>query len=95
MFSLKKREMREDLRAICNYLVSEYKEDGARLFLEVQGGRTGDNRRMLQHEIFQSGIKKNFFTITVVRHWHRLPRESEESPSLEIQKYGCTRPQKT
>jgi len=27
-------------------------------------------------------IKKNFFTVDVVRHWHRLPREVVDAPSL-------------
>jgi len=29
-------------------------------------------------------MRKNFFTVTVMEHWNRLPREVVESPSLEI-----------
>ncbi|KFO70511.1 hypothetical protein N303_08252, partial [Cuculus canorus] len=29
-------------------------------------------------------IRKNFFTMRVVRHWHRLPREAVAAPSLEV-----------
>ena len=36
-------------------------------------------------------IRKKGFTIRVTRHWHRLPREVVDAPSLEIFKVRLDR----
>jgi len=35
---------------------------------------------------FSLDIRKRFFAVMVVRHWHRLPREVVDAPSLETSK---------
>ncbi|KFQ59536.1 hypothetical protein N334_13105, partial [Pelecanus crispus] len=37
----------------------------------------------LKESTFRLDIKKKFFTVRVVRHWNRLPREAADAPSLE------------
>ncbi|KFV10362.1 hypothetical protein N340_11081, partial [Tauraco erythrolophus] len=33
---------------------------------------------------FSVDIRKKFFTMRVIRHWNRLPREAVAAPSLEV-----------
>ncbi|KFV77748.1 hypothetical protein N308_06259, partial [Struthio camelus australis] len=42
------------------------------------------NGHKLKPRKFHLNRRKNFLTVRVTEHWHRLPREVVESPSLEI-----------
>ncbi|KFQ39136.1 hypothetical protein N332_12394, partial [Mesitornis unicolor] len=38
----------------------------------------------LEESRFRLDIRKKFFTVRVMRHWHRLPREAVDAPSLAV-----------
>jgi len=66
------------------YLKGGCKEDRDRLCSVVPSDRTRGNGHKLKHGKFPLNIRKHFFTVNVTKHWHRLPGEVVESPSLGI-----------
>ncbi|KAJ7410418.1 hypothetical protein WISP_108596 [Willisornis vidua] len=77
LFSIEKRQLREDLTIVCKYL----KGGGQRV---EPDSKTRGNGQKLMHRKFHLNIRKEFFTVWVTGHWNRSPREVVDSPSLEI-----------
>ena len=84
MFSLEKRRPRGVLIVACQYLKGAYRKAGEGLFTRAWSDRTRGNGLKLKEGRFRLDIRKKFFTVRVVRHWHRLPREVVDAPSLEV-----------
>ncbi|KAK4827236.1 hypothetical protein QYF61_015683 [Mycteria americana] len=55
-------------------------------FIKACSDRTGGKGFKLKEGRFRFNIRKKFFTMRVVRHWNRLPREAVDAPSLEVLK---------
>ena len=76
LFSLGRSSLRKDLIVAFQNIKGGYKKEGNRLFHGTCCDRTRENGFKLKEGRFRLDIRKKFFTIRAVRHWHRLPREA-------------------
>ena len=58
-------------------------KDGDKLFSRTCCARTRGNGFKLREDSFKLFIRKKFLTMSLVKHWNRLPRKVVDAPPQE------------
>jgi len=82
LLRLGKGRLRGDPVETFQHLKGAYKKAGEGPLTRIGSDRVRSNSFKLKEGRFRSDIRKNFFTLRVVRTWPRLPREAGAAPSL-------------
>jgi len=80
-----------NLIAAFQYLKGAHRKPGEGLSRRARSDRMKGSGFKLQKSLFRLGkkkIKKKLFTLRVVRHWNRLPRETVDAPSWKHSRPG-------
>ncbi|PKU36879.1 hypothetical protein llap_12819 [Limosa lapponica baueri] len=85
LFGLEKRRLCGDLITAFQYLKGAYRRDGEGLFMKEWGNRMSSNGFKLKERRFRLDIRKKFFSVRVVRHSNRLPREVADPVGIQGQ----------
>ncbi|KAK4830491.1 LOW QUALITY PROTEIN: hypothetical protein QYF61_011404, partial [Mycteria americana] len=81
---LRKRSLWGDFIAAFQYFKGATGKDRKGHFIRECSDRTTGNGFKLKEGRFRLDIRNKFFTVRVVRHWNRLPREVVDTLSLEV-----------
>ena len=73
----------ETLTAAFQCLKGAYRKEGENVFSRTCCNRTRRNGFKLREGRYRLDMRKKFFTLRVLKHWNRLPREVVNAPSLE------------
>ena len=82
LFSLEKRRLCGDLIVAFQYLKERYKKGTDSSAASLVMGQRGNDFK-LNKERYRSDNWKKIFTIRIVKHWNRVPRDVMEALSLE------------